>query len=253
MESVDWKLVDMHGIVYRYSRVKGITLVDKITQEDAVAADEIFKEACGGFNVEQGRKYDAGIEYLADHEKGLKNVYWALDDAMTRAVLYGRSDVCGLELNMSAVRFILDAVNSSHQHGIVGSRILIASSTMISDSKAVLEETLSRYFVYEASGGQLVPERGSSGSLAFNLSDIGISICDLTQYGDGDKKTPETWEAAIRNQIMAPNPRKPITISAVVEDDPKKCDAAAEGVRRVTNMYPLRYHEIGPEGLVNRD
>jgi hypothetical protein len=169
---------------------------------------------------------------------------------MTRAILARKDDSCGIELNMSAARFILDELNGNNMgahRGYIGG-ILIASSARVSESAAVLE-TLMRLYLRDANGRNTAQEMGDWVYEVGNSPDtFGIAMCDMTQYGS--KREPESWRKAIQNHILAQNSDRDVFIKMVIEDKPENCDAAAEGIvlANLRQGSVKQFHQIGPNG-----
>ncbi len=235
-------VLDMHGPVYRYSEEPGITLVENITPEQAKEGEEIFVGAAKSYGAKHAKYISALCALSSDKEiakTGSEANLLELQNDFTTNILTGKDSPCGLELNLSAAKYIFGALHKDYT-------IVVVSSSMIPTSKSILERTLDEY----KKNTQSKATNALFDASDLELHKLGISVCNIAEFGS--KKDYRAWKKVFENFVEAPY--RNAVIEVIIEDDKKKCLAAFDGAKLtfLTNGKdkPSTYHQITPEGPI---
>lgn len=233
-------VLDMQGIVFRYTETQGIDFVDTITPEQGKEGEEIYERAISEFH----RDNVSAINGLA-LASCVPYQLW-LERTLINDILNEMDAPCGLEFNLNAARFIFDAFERSacrlnDEPDVY--QLVVISSSRISTSQRLLEKCLTGlglgwHYVPnlpgQQRGGLILPD--ASEALDY------ISFYNMSEFGS--KKDPNAWEKALQAS-MRPYflSRDNVTLFTIIEDQPVKCRAAIDAAHSLGYM-PMHHNQI---------
>lgn len=236
-------VLDMQGIVYRYTQKQGIDFVDTITPEQGKEGEEVYERAIAKFyrdNVSETTSL--ALSSCVPYQ------LW-LEERLVEDILNDMDAPCGLEFNINAARFIFDAFERSacrlnDEPDVY--QLAVLSSSRISTSRMLLEKCLTGIGLgYHAITH--LPGQHECGFLLPTASEslYYISFYNMSEFGS--KGNPAAWENAL---LAAMNPyclsRNNVTLSMIVEDQPEKCRAAVAAATSL-GYKPVSHNQIDHE------
>ena len=132
-------VLDMQGIVFRYTPIQGISFANTITPEQGKEGEEIYQRAIAEFHRDNvSETTPLALSSCVPYQ------LW-LEERLVEDILNHMDAPCGLEFNVNAARFILDAFERSacrlnDEPDVY--QLVVLSSSRISTSKILLEKCL---------------------------------------------------------------------------------------------------------------
>lgn len=233
-------VLDMQGIVFRYTETQGIDFVDTITPEQGKEGEEIYERAIAQFHRDNvSATTGLGLASCVPYQ------LW-LERTLIEDILNDMDAPCGLEFNLNAARFIFDAFERSacrlnDEPDVY--QLVVISSSMVSTSRMLLEKCLTGLGLGYHSVPNLIGQKGNG----FLLPDASealdyISFYNMSEFGS--KKDSNAWKKALQAAMRPYHlSRDNVTLSMIVEDQPQKCRAAVEAAHSL-GYKPMHHNQI---------
>ena len=236
-------VLDMQGIVFRYTPIQGISFANTITPEQGKEGEEIYQRAIAEFHRDNvSETTPLALSSCVPYQ------LW-LEERLVEDILNHMDAPCGLEFNVNAARFILDAFERSacrlnDEPDVY--QLVVLSSSRISTSRMLLEKCLTGIGLGDNPITHL-PRQHECGFLLPTASEAldYISFYNMSEFGS--KRDPNAWRKALEAAV---NPyylsRNNVTLSTIIEDQPEKCRAAVAAATSLC-YKPVSHNQINSD------